>query len=350
MINLLAIDDQMVNLELIKATFSDEGNVNIFCADNARLGIELVDKHEIDVILLDICMPNIDGIETLKIIRSKYKALPILMVTANHERKNEALELGASDFIFKPYDIDELRLRTLNYAKLKQYADQINTQKKYLEEDIINRTYELDSALKLAKAAEKEIARRLGRAAEYRDIETGSHIRRMSQYSALLAKLNGMSEDEVELILYASPLHDVGKVGIPDSILLKPGRLEYNEFEIMKTHSIIGAKILENSEDFNTINAGKIIALEHHEKFDGSGYPSGKSGKDIHIYARIVAIADVFDALNSQRVYKDSMDLDKVLKIMKEGRATHFDPDLLDIFLENLDQFMIIYHKFPDYN
>ncbi|MCK4737745.1 MAG: response regulator, partial [Sulfurimonas sp.] len=345
-----AIDDIQVNLDLIRATFSDDEDINMLFANSAAEGIELLNNNKIDVILLDISMPEMDGLEALKIMRMEHKTLPIIIVTANHEKKNEALELGASDFIYKPYDISELRLRTINYAKLKQYGDQINNQKEILEIQVLKRTHELHKALELAQATEKEIAARLGRAAEYRDIETGGHIRRMTHYSALLAELHSMNEDEVELVLHAAPLHDVGKVGIPDSILLKPGRFEPHEFEIMKTHSSIGAKILEKAEQFPTIEAGKIIALEHHEKYDGSGYPTGKSGEDIHIYARIVAIADVFDALNSQRVYKSSMDMEQVLKIMKEGKGTHFDPQLLDLFLKNIDQFLLIQNQFPDSN
>ncbi|MCK4973732.1 MAG: response regulator, partial [Sulfurimonas sp.] len=185
MINLLAIDDIQVNLDLIKATFSDDEDINMLFANGAVQGIELLNNNKIDVVLLDISMPDMDGLEALKIMRVKYLTLPIIMVTANNEKQNEALKLGASDFISKPYDICELRLRTLNYAKLKQYGDQINNQKENLEIEVTNRTLELNKALGLAQATEKEIATRLGRAAEYRDIETGGHIRRMTHYSAL---------------------------------------------------------------------------------------------------------------------------------------------------------------------
>lgn len=350
MINLLAIDDLQVNLDLIKVTFMDDLDVKMLFAKSAKLGIELLETNSIDVVLLDISMPDMDGLEALKIIRAKYKTLPVIMVTANYERQQEALELGASDFISKPYNVNELRLRTINYANLKQYGDQINRQKIDLELEVVKRTKELHKALELANATEKEIAVRLGLAAEYRDIETGSHIRRVSQYSALLAKLHGMSDDEVELILHAAPLHDVGKVGVPDNILLKPGRFESEEFEIMKSHAQIGANILDNAKQFPTIEAGRIIALEHHEKFDGSGYPFGKRGEEIHIYARIVAIADVFDALSSSRVYKSSMKLEDVLEIMKEGKEKHFDPKLIDKLLENIEQFILIKNKFPDHD
>ncbi len=348
MINILAIDDIQLNIELIVATFSNDEDVNILSSNRARDGITLLNTEQVDVVLLDISMPDMDGLEALKIIRESDKVLPVIMVTANPEKKHEALELGASDFISKPYDINELRLRTLNYAKLKKYSDEIENQRENLEIEVLKRTLELNKALELAHETEREIALRLGRVAEYRDIETGGHIRRMSKYSELLAKLYGLPEDEVELILYASPLHDVGKVGIPDNILLKPGRFEPEEFEIMKSHAYLGAQILGNTEIYPTICTGRIIAMEHHEKYDGTGYPMGKKGKDIHIYARIVAIADVFDALNSRRVYKESMSMDEVITIMKDGRGKHFDPELLDIFIDNLDQFLLIQEQYPE--
>ncbi len=348
MINILAIDDEQFNLDLIEATFMDDDDLEIFYATGASAGIEILSVHKIDVILLDISMPGIDGLKALELIRHEYKTLPIIMVTANPEKKYQALELGASDFISKPYDIDELRLRTINYANLKLYGDAVESQKESLEAEVKIRTKELESTLLMAQEAEKEIATRLGRVAEYRDIETGGHIRRMSHYSALLAKLSGLEDKEVELILHAAPLHDVGKVGISDEILLKPGRFEPEEFEVMKTHASLGAKMLEGAEQFPTIEAGRIIALEHHEKYDGSGYPNGKKAQDIHLYARIIAIADVFDALNSRRVYKQAMSLKDVLSIMKEGRGTHFDPRLLDLFLENLDEFLVIQDQFPE--
>jgi putative two-component system response regulator len=164
----------------------------------------------------------------------------------------------------------------------------------------------------------------------------------MSRYSELLAQLYGLSDEECELILYAAPLHDIGKVGIPDKVLLKPGRFTPDEFEVMKKHSLIGAAMLEGAQELPILNAGHIIALQHHEKWDGTGYPHGKKGEEIHLYARIVAIADVFDALNSKRCYKDSIPMEKVIEIIKEGASNHFDPELVEIFLQNVEQFIAI--------
>ena len=348
--SILAVDDEPFNLDLIEASFIDYDNVQITNATNGQEALNYLSSMVFDVVLLDISMPVMDGIEVLKQIRSNEKLaqLPVLMVTANTEKERESIQLGASDFISKPYDIEILCARTINYAKMNSYYKQISNQKETLEIQVEERTLQLQTALDLAKQTEYEISIRLGRASEFRDLETGGHIKRMSHYSKLLAKLCGLSDEECELVLYAAPLHDIGKVGIPDSILLKPGRFEGNEFEIMKQHAALGAKMLEGAEQFPVLQAGHVIALEHHEKYDGSGYPNGKQGEDIHLYARIIAIADVFDALSSKRVYKESMDLEKVLGIMKADTGTHFDPKLIELFLNNLDQFLEIKETYKD--
>ncbi len=349
-ISILAVDDEPFNLDLIEAAFMDYENVDITNAQNGQEALNYLAAMIFDVVLLDISMPVMDGLEVLQKIREdeRHKQLPVLMVTANVEKEHEAIELGASDFISKPYDIEILCARTLNYAKINLYNKQINTQKKILEVKVHERTLELQTALDMAKKTEYEISIRLGRASEFRDLETGGHIKRMSYYSQLLAQLYGLDAEECELVLYAAPLHDIGKVGIPDSILLKPGRFEGNEFEIMKQHAALGAKMLEGADEFPVLKAGHIIALEHHENWDGTGYPNAKSGKDIHLYARIVAIADVFDALSSKRCYKEPMPLEKTLAIMKADAGTHFDPELTELFLENLDKFLEIKERYRD--
>jgi len=348
--NILAVDDEPFNLDLIEATFIEYPGCTIFYAEDGQKALDLLNTEPIDVVLLDISMPLMDGLEVLQIIRKnpQYQQLPIIMVTANSEKKNEALKLGASDFISKPYDIEELSLRTLNYASFKKMADAIASQNEQLEVQVQERTQELNKALALSKATEYEISARLGKASEFRDLETGGHIKRMSHFSAHLAKLYGLDEETCNLVLYAAPLHDIGKVGIPDAILLKPGRHTPEEFNIMKHHALLGAKMLEDAEQYPVIESGRVIALEHHEKYDGSGYPNQKAGEDIHLYARIVAIADVFDALSSKRVYKPAMDLEKTISIMKEGRGSHFDPTLLDLFLAHIDDFIVIQKQFPD--
>ena len=347
---ILAVDDEQFNLDLIEAAFSKYDNTTIYYAKSGQEALTLLEKVNFNVVLLDISMPKMDGIEVLKRIKANISlhALPVLMVTANVEKEAEALKLGASDFIYKPYEVEILCTRTLNYAQLNQYTKKIENHNHELEEKVTLRTQELRSALEFSREAEFEISTRLGRACESRDPETGGHIKRMSHYSELLAKLYGLSVEDVQLILYASPLHDIGKIGIPDNILLKPGKFEAHEFDIIKTHSEIGAYMLEGAERFPVLKAGKIIALEHHEKWDGSGYPKGLKGEEIHLFARIVAIADVFDALSSKRCYKEVMPVDKVLNIIEESSGTHFDPQLTQIFLDNIDKFLEIKDIYKD--
>lgn len=351
LIKILAVDDQEFNLDLIELAFKESPDVEIMWATNGQEALHVLEKDpDYHVILLDLAMPVMNGFETLQQIRAHpiWSQIPTIVVTANSEEKHRALQDGASDFLSKPIDVEELKLRTFNYAKIKEYQDNLADINHLLEEKVQKRTAELQDALLLAKKTEYEISARLGKASEYRDLETGMHIKRMSHYSAKLAELAGLGKEEVELILYASPLHDIGKVGIPDRILLKPGRLTAEEFEIMKLHTSIGAKMLETDGNYPVIDAGRIIALQHHEKIDGTGYPRGLHGEDIHIYARIVSIADVFDALSSQRVYKKAFSIDQTVEIICEGRGSHFDTRLVDLLLENLDVFLEIKERFPD--
>jgi len=341
MIPVLAVDDEIFNLDLIELALMDK-DIKVEKALDGEEAIKKLEEIEPYVILLDLRMPKKDGFEVLKYLKnSKYKDIPVIVITANEEEKHKALEMGANDFLSKPIDPKELLLRTLNFIEMYK-------QKKYLDKLVEERTKELKKALKLLKETELEISERLGIAGEFRDVETGMHIKRVSRYSALLARLIKFKKEEIELILYASPLHDIGKIGIPDAILLKPGKLTEEEFEIMKKHTVIGAKMLEGAEKYPVLNVGKIIALTHHEKWDGSGYPNGLKGEDIPIYGRIVAVADVFDALTSKRVYKDALSPQKALEIMKEGRGKHFDPELFDVFEKNFDKFLEIRKRYQD--
>jgi len=341
--NILAVDDEPFNLDVIDLAFLDIKNISMQTATNGEEALHAVDQNDFDTILLDLRMPVMDGFTTLKHLKSnpKYKDIPIIVVTANAEEKNKALSEGANDFLAKPIDPEELKLRTLNHAELFRH-------KRHLDNLVQEKTQKLSKTLQQAKAAEYEISLRLGRASEYRDLETGMHIKRMSRYSALLGRLFGFTPEQEELLLYSAPLHDIGKIGIPDAILLKPGKLSVQEFEIMKQHATIGKLMLEGAQEYPVIDKGKTIAYQHHEKYDGTGYPNGTKGEEIDIFARIVAIADVFDALSSKRVYKDPFPLEKTLSIMKEGHGTHFDPKLLNLFLDNIDQFLAIQEELPD--
>jgi len=346
----LAVDDEEFNLDLIELALSENPDFEILKARNGKEALEVLKTNNVDVILLDLAMPVMNGIEVLKHLKSdeKYARIPVIVITANAEEKNRALELGANDFLAKPIDVEELRLRTLNHSKLKKYQDLLEKTNIILEQKVKERTKQLREALELLKEAEYETALRLGMACEFRDTETGMHIKRVSLFSKHLASLAGLSEEEQELILRASPLHDIGKIGIPDSVLLKPGRLTKEEFEIIKKHTLIGGELLKGTEKFPVLRTARIIALQHHERWDGKGYPYGLKENEIHIFGRIVAIADVFDALTSKRVYKPPMPVEKAIEIMKEGRGTQFDPDLLDVFLKNVEDFIKIKEDFPD--
>jgi putative two-component system response regulator len=350
---ILAVDDIEYNLELIKDIFHDQVDLIVITARNGKEVFEVLQEKNdigIDLILLDLSMPIMDGFEVLQRLQvdPTLSLIPVIVVTANADEKIKALQLGASDFISKPYDIVELKLRATNYIHIGQYQRYLNETNLYLEKKVTERTLQLQQALALSKKTEYEISLRLGKASEYRDTETGMHIKRMSLYSERLAQLLGLDDYECELIRYAAPLHDVGKVGIKDNILLKPGKLTKEEFEIMKTHTLIGGEILDNADKFPVINMGQIIALQHHEKYDGSGYPYGLKGSEIHLYARIVAIADVFDALSSVRVYKKAFSIQESLTIMRSERGKQFDPKLFDLFIENICDFIAIKEKYQD--
>lgn len=347
---ILVVDDETVNLELISAIFIDSPNIMILTASDGLEAMEVLKNHTPDVIVLDIRMPRMDGIEVLDALKSDQSTshIPVVVLSGDEKERKNALKHGANDFIPKPFDAEELKLRVLNNLQVKKYQDLIKNINEVLQKEVMKKTKELREALELAREAEYEMVVKLGMLSEFRDEETGQHIRRISHYSKLLAQLAGLSEFEQNILFYASPLHDVGKVGIPDSILKKPGPLTSEEFELMKLHTIIGGKILTSDQRFITLHAGKIIAEQHHEKWDGSGYPKGLKEREIHIYARIVAVCDVFDAMTSDRVYRPAFTVEQTLEIMKKGKGSHFDPQLIEIFFNNIDEFIKIRETFRD--
>lgn len=347
---ILVVDDETVNLELISAIFIDSPNIMILTASDGLEAMEVLKNHTPDVIVLDIRMPRMDGIEVLDALKSDPSTshIPVVVLSGDEKERKNALKHGANDFIPKPFDAEELKLRVLNNLQVKKYQDLIKNINEVLQKEVMKKTKELREALELAREAEYEMVVKLGMLSEFRDEETGQHIRRISHYSKLLAQLAGLSEFEQNILFYASPLHDVGKVGIPDSILKKPGPLTSEEFELMKLHTVIGGKILTSDPRFITLHAGKIIAEQHHEKWDGSGYPKGLKEREIHIYARIVAVCDVFDAMTSDRVYRPAFTVEQTLEIMKKGKGSHFDPQLIEIFFNNIDEFIKIRETFRD--
>jgi putative two-component system response regulator len=349
---ILIVDDEPQNIELLEAYLVPQG-YEIVKAANGEEALGKLSDNQIDLILLDVKMPGMDGFEVTRRVRQddKKRLLPIILVTALRETEDrvKGIEAGCDDFLSKPVDKMELLARVRSLLKVKAYNDLMNNYRKELESEVTGRTEELKHAFEKIKAASLETIYRLSMAAEYKDKETGAHIKRMSLYSAAVTRRMGLTESTIETILYAAPMHDLGKIGIPDLILMKPAKLDPVEWEIMKQHTVIGAKILQGS-DAEFIRLGETIALSHHEKWDGSGYPNSLKGIEIPITGRITAIADVFDALTSKRPYKEPFSVEKSLAIIREGRGSHFDPDVADAFFAIQDEILTIKKQYDDDN
>jgi putative two-component system response regulator len=289
-------------------------------------------------------MPEIDGLEFIRLMREMpgREVSPVLMITANDQKqiRYRALDMGANDFLTKPVDKVEFLARAKNMLTLNDARKKLASHADWLADEVRKATRKIVER-------ERETVIRLSKAAEFRDPETGAHILRMAHFSQLIARELGLPIEEQDLLLEAAPMHDIGKVGIADSILLKPGRLEPEEFEIMKRHAQIGHELLEGSAS-RVLQAGADIALGHHEKFDGSGYPSGLKGTEIPIFSRIVAVADVFDALTSERPYKKAWTLEAAVDFLKAGSGTHFDPDCINAFLKVWDQILAVRLQFTE--
>lgn len=341
--SILIVDDQPVNVKLLEKVLAAEGYQNVFSTTDSRSAVELFQQHESDLVLLDLNMPHIDGfgvMEALKAVVDDYPPILVLTALKDRESRVRALEGGARDFVSKPFDRVELLSRIRNMLEVCLLNKAMKNQNQLLEEKVRERTQELDNT-------RLEIIRRLGRAAEYRDNETGLHIIRMSKYSELLAVAAGLSEDEGRMMLNASPMHDIGKIGIPDNILLKPGKLTPDEWAIMQTHTTIGADILKGHHSELMQMAGEI-AMTHHEKWDGSGYPNGLKGEAIPLVGRVVAIADVFDALTTARPYKKAWPEDEAINYIQENSGSHFDPSLVTLFMKKLPAILEIRSLYPE--
>jgi putative two-component system response regulator len=348
----MVVDDEILNLKLIAAMLKPQGYEVVLASDGPEC-LAKAKESPPDLFLLDIMMPGMNGFDLVKELKAdeKFAMVPVVMVTALQDVNDrvKALEVGADDFLSKPVDRMELRARVRSLLKVKAYNDHMVNYRQELELEVRRRTVEIEQAKNLlAKAHEKlrgaslETIFRLSRAAEFKDEDTGAHIISMSRISARLAAKMGLSDATVESILYASPMHDIGKIGIPDRILLKTGQLTQEEWAVMRLHTVYGGKILENS-DIGFLRLGEVIAITHHEKFDGSGYPRGLSGRKIPLAGRIVAVADVFDALMSRRPYKPAFSLEQAVSIIKEGRSHHFDPDVVDVFIKDLPELQRIW-------
>jgi len=340
---ILVVDDEDRNLRLMELLLTSFG-YDVITASNGEEALEKVHDISPDVILLDVMMPKIDGFEVAKRLKAEEetKIIPVVMVTALNEVEHrvKALEAGADDFLNKPVDKTELRARVQSLVKVKASNDYMRNYQKELEAEVAKRTVQLRQALKKLKELSLESICYLCRAAEYRDENTGDHIKRMSHYTSVIARKMGLNKQTVENLLYTAPMHDAGKIGIPDHILLKPGELNEKEWEIMKQHTTIGAQILAGS-DARFIKLAQTIALTHHEKWDGSGYPKGLKGSKIPLVGRIAAIADVFDALTSRRPYRAKpFSVEEAFDYIKEERGRQFDPEVVDAFFAAKDEIL----------
>ncbi len=339
---ILIVDDSILNIQILKRILTEAGFTQLIATTDSTQTIKLYQEHRPDLLLLDINMPNLDGFGVMHALRAlgTEDYLPILILTSEEEEsiRTRALQEGAKDFLKKPYDRIEVVLRSRNLIEVRLLNRQIKEQNLSLEEQVNQRTHQL-------KETQFELVQRLAYAAEMRDTDTGMHIQRMSRYCEAIARAIGFTPEQCELVLAASTLHDIGKIAIPDSILLKPGKLSPEEYETMKAHVAFGAKILAGSKsDF--IKMAEIIAISHHERYDGTGYPNKLAGEDIPIVGRICAIADVFDALTSERPYKKAWPNEEAVAEINKGKGTHFDPKLVDAFNRIQKDIKVIYEQY----
>lgn len=321
--SLLLVDDEPVNLRVLKQLLS--ADYQLIFAKNGEEAIRLASTRHPKLILLDIMMPGLTGYEVCRVLKGQdsTRAIPVIFVTALNDEQDEAegFEVGAVDYITKPISPPVVKARVKTHLSLVKSDELMHTR--------------------------LQVVQRLGRAAEYKDNETGMHVLRMSHYAKVLALAYGFSDQQAEILLHAAPMHDIGKIGISDSIMLKPGKLTDEEFAIMKTHPIIGAEILGEC-DSELLEIARSVSLTHHEKWDGSGYPYGLAGEDIPIEGRICAVADVFDALTSKRPYKEAWTVEKTLALMESQKGAHFDPKLIELLIENLPEILEIKEKWKD--
>lgn len=355
MAQILLVDDQEAVRLSLGMLLESQGHTCHYASD-AEEALLHAESHEYELVMCDISMPGMSGMDLLVRLRNLRPDTAVLMVTGHDDPQlaDHALACGAYGYLIKPLFPSMIFINVNNALRRRQLELENRTYRLQLERTVESRTDELRQTIEQLRVTERELKQsreetiqRLARAAEFRDDETAQHIQRMSQYCALLARLYGLSPAQVELMRIASPMHDVGKLGIPDAILLKPGRLTPSEFQLMKEHVEIGYRILSGTSS-ELLDLAASIARNHHERFDGSGYPAGLQGHSIPLEGRITAVADVFDALMSRRVYKEPFTLERALAIMRAGHGSHFDPDILELFLKHLDEFLAIREQFKD--
>lgn len=332
----LVVDDTSDNISLLNEALMDRYTVKV--AKSGKKAIEIARSMPVDIILLDVMMPNMDGFEACRRLKADplTRRIPVIFVSARGEEEDESMgfSCGAVDYLTKPIKAAIVRARVKTHLAL---YDQNVT----LDEKVRERTAELIET-------RLEILNRLGRAAEYRDNETGMHVVRMSRYARIIGLEYGLPEEEAELLFNVAPMHDVGKIGIPDRVLLKPGKLDEEEWRIIRTHCEIGRKIIGSHHTSRLLQSAAMVAHTHHEKWDGSGYPSCLKGTDIPLFSRIVALVDVFDALTSERPYKKAWAVDDAVTEIRTCSGRHFDPEVVGAFLRRIPEVRVIKEQFAD--
>ena len=339
------VDDETTGRSILERVIQRiDDDLQVVSFESARAALQWLQRHRADLVITDYRMPDLDGIEFIHRIRrfECCQSVPVMMITVVTDRqvRHDALEAGATAFLTRPIDPIECGTSCRNLLKLQEQQSIIQDKADWLARQV-------ELATRQIIAREHETLLRLARAGEYRDEETGNHVFRMARYARQVAEELGLSAEECEDIEYSAPMHDIGKIGIPDEILLKPGSFDEEQWEIMKQHTVIGHSILSNSES-RYMKMGAVIALNHHEKYDGSGYPSGLAGEEIPLVARIVAVADVFDALMSNRPYKKAWPLEKALQLLRDESGGHFDPQCVDAFFARIDQILAIREELKD--
>lgn len=360
------VDDEELNIEIVQGHLRHEGYQNFHRATDGSQALDLIRTVQPDVVLMDVLMPEVNGLEVLAAMRQDESMIhiPVIVLTADDgpETKLHALRLGPSDVLYKPVDATEMLLRVRNVLTVKAYQDHLANHSQELERMVRERTSDL-------AASRRRIIHCLARAAEFRDDDTGHHVTRVGKYAAIIADELGYDQYSVELIEQAAKLHDIGKIGVPDAVLLKRAKLEEDEFALIQRHCSIGNSIINplqagevdayrqhtqigatllDVDGYPILELAAIIAQTHHEKWDGSGYPMGLKGEDIPIEGRITAVADVFDALSSERPYKAAFPREKCFHILEEGRGSHFDTRVLDAFFRRSDEITKIQVRYAE--
>ncbi len=354
------IDDEPINIKVVQKYLKLAGYERFCTTSDATQAVELIQSEQPDVVLLDIMMPQVSGLEILDQLRadSQFEDLPVIILTASCDRqtKLDALRRGANEFLGKPVDAVELEARLRNVLVLKAHQDRVKHHAWQLELEVARRSAEL-------AMAHQQVLDCLARVGEYRDNETGQHVVRVGCYAAIVAQRLGIDAEYCHRLRQAAALHDIGKVGVPDAILLKPGKLDEQEFRHMQDHCVCGKDICcghfcdpEQPDDLcgqahgmsPLLRMAAVVSYTHHERWDGAGYPRGLKGEAIPLEGRITAVADVFDALTSERPYKPAFPVEKALEIIRSERGTHFDPAVVDAFFDALDEILYVHQECAD--